>query len=194
MQEPLLRFDPVTGFYEGTFTIRVEAEILRRTAFKYIEDNNIEITNPTAWSQAIEEIAKVRKWLNHPRSIIQVSVPATTPTKEVVATPEKPASTESEYKSVLELEVDDLREKVKHIPLAEWETQLLPSLPKDQTIQEKQPIYKSRTLKRKALAILQDELEQGLLSLDADVLLQQETQLTNTLYAVAETVNSARLH
>jgi len=68
--EQLLKLNPDTGYYEGTFTVRVEAEIFRRVLFTYVEDHYIDPADMEAWEKAISEVARTAKWLAHPRATV----------------------------------------------------------------------------------------------------------------------------
>lgn len=69
MTEPILKLNLTTNRYEGFYIVEVEEEILRRAFFRYIEENNVDLTNPEALQDAINTVARVGRWFSHARTV-----------------------------------------------------------------------------------------------------------------------------
>ncbi len=180
--EQILKLNPETGYYEGTFTIRVEAEIFRRILFNYVEEQHIDPTDLAAWEKAIYEVARMGKWLSHPRATVtqaphkpeESAKPLPSNLAEVSESREIPNS-----KYLSQKDEQTLWEKAMQLPVDAWETLLTP-LPPELSSQdkEKRPYYMRRYAERRSLERLKEQLE---------------PLSSERIAAVAEAVNGVRL-
>ncbi len=178
-QEQRLKLNPKTDYYEATFTVRVEAEIFRRVLFNHVEEHHIDPADLEAWGKAVHEVARVGKWMTHPRAAI------TTPQEEEPAKPtlasylpeleDKPTLTYS----FLPGDERALWDKAMKLPVDEWETLLTP-LPDELSSQDpkKRPFYMRRYAERRSLERLKEQLE---------------PTPDERIEAIAQVVNDARL-
>jgi hypothetical protein len=165
-QEPLLRLNPNTGYYEGTFTVQVEAEIFRRVLFRHVEEYHVDPTDLNAWEQAITQVARTAKWINHPRAEVRLAQESLNGAKEKEQAKEEEEEKEQEktplsttkYLSPQEEQV--LWEKAMQLPVIAWNTLLTP-LPDELGSQDpkKRPYYMRRYAERRSLEKLKEQLE-----------------------------------
>src|SRR5258708_7824796 len=111
-QNQSLRFNPKSGYYEDTFTMRVEAEIFRRVLFSHAEDNNIDPADLAAWKRTIDEISNTNKWLSHPRASI-VAIDEIEVQQEILQEPKEPKEPEEPEKTVASTKYLSLEEEEK---------------------------------------------------------------------------------
>jgi len=155
--EQLLKLNPDTDCYEGTFTVRVEAEIFRRVFFTYVEDHHVDPADMEAWQKAISEVARTAKWLVHPRATVMPLVEKpSAPTAPPV--PEEPKKNFSGHDSLSPQDKQVLWDRAMQLPVDAWETLLTP-IPKGGDQHTKKPLYYLRSAERKALSDLKKQLE-----------------------------------
>ena len=178
-QEQRLKLNPKTGYYEATFTVRVEAEIFRRVLFNYVEEQHIDPTDLAAWEKAVHEVARVGKWMTHPRAAI-------TPEQERRFTPLESPPMERQEKKIITLahrltqkDEEALWDKAMQLPVSEWDTLLTP-LPAELSSRDpkKQPFYFRRYAERRSLERLKEQLE---------------PTTAERMEAIAQAVNDSRL-
>ena len=179
--EQLLKLNPKTGYYEATFTVRVEAEIFRRVLFNYVEEHHIDPTDLAAWEKAVHEVARVGKWMTHPRAAITLAQEKPEEPKEQPLASYLPEVEEKPTLPLSFLPGDEraLWDKAMKLPVDEWETLLTP-LPDELSSQDpkKRPFYMRRYAERRSLERLKEQLE---------------PTPSERIEAIAEVVNSARL-
>ncbi len=187
-KEPTLSFNRETGYYEGMLLVQVDAEIFRRTLFRYLEENNIDMLDMQQYQAAIQAITRVGRWVDHPHTLINL-LRETKPKQEVPQVVEETkllepmAHTKKPLHSKYLVPEDEviLRELALRLPVDEWESLLTPlpaNLPIGQS-KEKEMIYQRRYAERQALNKLKQELEPA---------------RNDMLHAIAESVNGARIH
>jgi hypothetical protein len=84
--DEVLHLNRNSGYYEATFAIKVNAEIFQHTFFRYVEENHVDITNPEAMQEAIRQVAKIAKWIDHPRTLKVPVSPSSEEQKETTPT------------------------------------------------------------------------------------------------------------
>lgn len=78
--EPILKWNPISRRFEGTYVVEVEEEILMRAFFRYIEENHIDFTNLAAYQEAVNRVARIGRWLDHARTVARpIETPAPAP-------------------------------------------------------------------------------------------------------------------
>ena len=147
-----------TGKYEASFTLAIDAEIFQRVLFKYIQENNIDVTDIQELEQAIKAVSKAQNWLTHPHATVTFSQEHQVPIaqqKEVAGTTRPYVK---QWFNISEKQV--LRELAMSTPKEQWETLLTPLATPDMDEQQKNAISQRRYQERKYLK----ELEQEILS------------------------------
>lgn len=187
-----LRLNKTTGYYEATFTLKVEAEIFQRAFFRYVEENHLDISDVDAVQQAVQDVSQVSRWMLHPRTeksftppvIADVKPVEQAPTPSVQLVPMVLVEKETPLKRFSFEEEESLRERALLLPIECWEDELLTPLPQDDgafgVTPEKRVIYQRRTAERKFLNRLREEME------------EEKQASSEVLVAVADAVNGAR--
>ncbi len=176
--EQQLKLNRETGYYEATFTVRIEAEIFRRMLFTYAEEHHIDPTDLVAWEKAIAEVARAGKWMSHPRAQV---APVEEKAQLRQEAPGEPVPTKKIAASTKWLSAEDeqaLWKRARELPVDEWKT-LLEPLPTNGTKHDKQSIYYLRSAQRKSLEQLKKQLEPAPME---------------RLAVVASAVNGSRIH
>ncbi len=172
--EQTLKLNKQTNLYEASILIQVEPEIFRRLLSKYLEDYNIDPANIEDYIEALYNVSKVSRWLEHKR--VTIVIPEQEPIK--LQEPERHAVN---MRSLTKQEVEELRNKALVIPVDQWEflkTPLVPWTKKGENIKERNRAYQKRFDEKLVLDALKKELE---------------TAKLEKLEVVANSVNNARM-
>lgn len=153
--------------------IEVEYEFVTRALERYIRENNVDVTDIEALTQAQYEVMKVSRWLEHKR--VNVVIPEERP----IMLQEPEIDHAKRMKRLTAKEIEELRNKALALPVDMWGTLLTPTLKNRQkNIQESDRIYAIREDEKRVLNTLKKELEPAKLE---------------KLEVVASSVNNARM-
>lgn len=209
-KEPLLRFNPQSGCYEGMLLIRVDPELFRRFLINAVEeDQAADLSDPQTWASAIARVGKITNWLDRPHTTIMpmttipiTSTPAPAASVEKPSTPVKQPSVRTPGARPLFSEIEvGLRERARSVPPHLWESLRTPipeGLPPKSA--EKQRIYYIRSDEGRILRTLLAEWTLGEYKLTPEAQREQDEyaaheaeKVTEKIEAVAEAVNGSRL-
>ncbi len=194
MKEPTLSFNRATGYYEGTITVQVNAEIFRRLLLRAVEeDESADLTDPETWVRVIARVGKITNWLDKPN----VKVTAVAP-----ATPEPIEQEEIPKKKRPGGLVEEMREKAQHTAPHLWLDQCRTSLPSSYA--DNPEYYRAsnrRTDEKRILERLLEEWKDGQFQISQEAeeierIYRQSCQdaIIETVEHVAEAVNGNRFH
>src|SRR5216684_5527271 len=114
--EQTLKLNKQTNLYEASILIQVEHEIFRRLLTKYLEDYNVDPANIEEYVEAVYNVSKVSRWLEHKRVTIVITEVKQEPIKL-----QKPEPHAVNMKILTRQEVEDLRNKALATPVDQWE-------------------------------------------------------------------------
>ncbi len=193
-KEPTLSFNRATGYYEGTITVQVNAEIFRRLLLRAVEeDESADLTDPETWVRVIARVGKIMNWLDKPN----VKFTPVTP-----ASPEPIDKPVEQKKTQTELLREELREKVRNMPPHQWlDFRLTPIPSKDLDRKEQQRFSNRRHDEKVILERLLEEWEDGQFQISQEAEEQEriyrqscQDAVIETVEHVAEAVNGNRFH
>ena len=197
--EPVLVFNPATGYLEVSCTIRVDPKIHKQVLLERLkQDDTLDLTDPAALLAAQAQVSLARRWLGHPAAqIVYTPAPQALPAPVIDSDPpqETPVPVvESPLRT-------QLREKIRHIaPSLWWEQGPLIETPgTGSTMDQKRKdvIYAERSRQRTIIEELRQDLHAGKWELAPEAIAAEEAikakqlkQQTAQLEAVAQAVNS----